>query len=105
MSSAVDQPTSTGLDTAPDSATVNVAGEPSDTAPPDVTETVTVPVSEIVVCAGVGSAVTSPADVLAPLSVTSSVSPSSTTESGSVAIAIVPLASAAPSVSVPDGAV
>ncbi len=75
MSSAVDQSTSTALATAPDSDTVNVAGELSATAPPAVTDTVSVPGSEIVVCAGVASAVTSPADVLAPLSVTTSVSP------------------------------
>ena len=57
------------------------------------------------VCAAVGSAVTAPVDVLAPLSVTTSVSPGSSTVSVSVAIVIVPLEAAASSVSVPDGAV
>ena len=84
---------------------MNVAGEPSVTASPAVTDTVTVPLSAIVVSAGVESAVTVPNDVLAADSVTVNVSPASRTESLSVAIVIVPLDAPAPSVSVLDGAV
>ena len=105
MPSDVDQPTVTGLDTGPDSSTVNVADEPSATAPAAVTETVSMPWSTIVVSAVAVSAVTVPADVVAPLSVTDTVSPRSSTESSTVGISIVPLETPAPSVSEPNGAV
>ena len=84
---------------------MNVAEEPSAAAPTDVTETVTVPSSTIVVSAGVVFAVTSPAVVLAPLSVTISVSPRSRTVALSVSMQIVPLNAPADSVSVPLGTV
>ena len=84
---------------------MNVACSPSGTAPSEATETVTVPVSEIVVSAADESAVTSPAVVLAPVRVTASVSSASSTESARTETVIVPLAAPASSVSVPDGAV
>ena len=88
---------------------MNAAPEPSVAAPSDATDTVTVPSSVIFVSAVVFSAVRAtvadPFAVLAPVSVTSSVSSRSRIASVRVAIVIVPMASSAASVSVPNGAV
>ena len=85
---------------------MNAAAKPSVTAPPAVTETVSVPASAIVAVAAAGEpTVTVPADVLAFVSVTDSVSFGSSTASAVVGIAIVPLEAPASSVSITPGAV
>ena len=86
-----------------DSSSVNVTVSPSSTGPSDVTVNVTSSFTiRISADTGVPSA-TAPV-VLAPVSVTDSVSPRSRNPSATVGIAIVPVLAPAPIVSVPDGA-
>ena len=103
MSSAVLQPSSTSLPAAIDSVTTNSTSSPS-AAVAAPTDTVAVPESTIVVVAAVESTPTVPA-VLAPVRVTISVSPRSSTRSEVVWIVIVPLDSPAVMVNEPLGAV
>ena len=91
--------------TRPDTVSVNVAAPPSATRPSEATEMVAVPVSEIVVVAAAALNPTVPFDVLAPVRVTTSVSPRSSTSSAVVSIVIAAPASPAGIVSEPSGAV
>ena len=78
MSAAVLQSRATSLPAAIDSITVNSTSSPS-VALASATETIAVPESAIVVVAAVGLYSAVPAVVLAPVSVTISVSPRSST--------------------------
>ena len=106
MTAAVVQPSTVSLPAASDSVTVNSTVFALGLRSPSVTDTVAVPVSVIVVVAGVVlySAVTVPA-VLAPVRVTISVSPRSSTRSEVVWIESVVLDALAVMVNEPLGAV
>ena len=101
------QPSTVSPAAAPDSVTANDTSSPSGAVEADVakTDTVSPPASVIVVLAGVVSTVTVPAAVLAPVSVTTSVSPGSSTSSARVRMVMVPSSSPAAIVRVPLGAV
>ena len=100
------QPRTTFDDTSPISVTGNDSAPPSD-ADAAATDTVAMLESSIVVVPDLDVALTSaePFAVDAPVNVTISVSPRSSTSSGFVAIAIVPDASPAAIVRLSDGAV